>query len=108
MSRSVRKTPILGITTCRSERGDKQLWHRRWRAHQHTAMASMPVDDDDSNLPVSTKQLSDVWEMGKDGHLYWPLARQEKTAKRFACQKGRSRKERKALQERLKHKFMGK
>jgi hypothetical protein len=31
MSRSRRKTPIVGHTTCGSEREDKKLWHQRWR-----------------------------------------------------------------------------
>ena len=43
----------MGITICPSERDDKQIWHRRWRAHQRTAMASTPLDDEDDNLPES-------------------------------------------------------
>ena len=108
MSRSVRKTPIMGITTCRSEREDKKFWHRRWRAHERTKLSAVPLDDAESNLAVSVKQLSNIWDMGKDGRQYWPLASQDVTAKRFARRKGRTRKERKALHERLKHKFMGK
>ena len=71
-------------------------------------MASTPLDDEDGNLPESLKQLSDVWAMGKDGRQYWPLSSQERTAKRFARKKGRGRKERKALEARMLHKFMGK
>jgi len=108
MSRSVRKTPILGITVCSSEREDKRIWHRRWRAHQRTVMATFPLDDEDNALPVSINRLSNVWDMGKDGRLYWPLTEQEKAAKRSANSQGRTRKERKALCKRLKHKFMGK
>ena len=108
MSRSVRKTPIMGITTCRSEREDKKIWHRRWRVHERTELAVMSLDDTDNRLAVSVKQLSNVWDMGKDGRQYWPLACQDAAAKRIAHAKGRTRKERKALRERLKHKFMGK
>lgn len=108
MSRSTRKTPIMGWTTCRSERDDKQIWHRRWRAHQRTALASTPLDDEDGTLPESVKQLSDVWCMGKDGHLYWSADRQKRMARLFARRQGRGRKERKALETRLRHKLMGK
>jgi len=108
MSRSMRKTPIMGITTCRSEREDKKLWHRRWRAHQRTALAASPLDDEDNPLPISINQLSSVWDMGKDGHQYWSLDEQDKAAKRHARWKGRNRKERNALQKRMKHKFMAK
>lgn len=34
MSRSRRKTPITGHTTCRSEREDKKIWHQRWRSRE--------------------------------------------------------------------------
>jgi len=55
MSRSRRKTPIVGHTTCGSEREDKKLWHQRWRTRERTALTSAspealsahppPVDD---------------------------------------------------------------
>ena len=108
MSRSVRKKPIMGWTTCRSEKDDKRIWHRRWRAHERTALASSPLDDEDSALPESVNQLSNVWNMGKVGRQYWPLSKQTKAARRFARRIGRGRKERKALEARLLHKFMGK
>ena len=38
MSRSRRKTPIVGHTTCGSEREDKKLWHQRWRTRERTAL----------------------------------------------------------------------
>lgn len=40
MSRSRRKTPIVGHTTCGSEREDKKLWHQRWRTRERTALTS--------------------------------------------------------------------
>lgn len=108
MSRSVRKKPIMGWTTCRSEKDDKRIWHRRWRAHERTGLTSTPLDDEDSGLPVSVNQLSNVWDMEKDGRQYWPLDKQKKTARRHARRIGHGRKERKALEARLLHKFMGK
>jgi len=38
MSRSVRKNPIMGITTCRSEKEDKQIWHKRWRRRERIVL----------------------------------------------------------------------
>lgn len=40
MSRSLRKTPIFGHTTARSEADDKRLWHKRWRSHQRDQLAT--------------------------------------------------------------------
>jgi hypothetical protein len=37
MSRSRRKTPIFGHTTCRSEREDKKLWHQPGSAEMSTS-----------------------------------------------------------------------
>jgi hypothetical protein len=60
MSRSRRKTPVIGITTCRSERSDKVIWHGRMRAKEREALAH---GDD----PPTVNAVSDVWTMGKDG-----------------------------------------
>ena len=38
MSRSRRKTPIVGHTTCGSEREDKKLWHQRWRTRERALL----------------------------------------------------------------------
>ena len=83
MSRSRRKTPIVGHTTCGSEREDKKLWHQRWRTRERTALTSS------------------VWSMGKDGRSYWPVKRQAATADRIANHKGRNPQERASLKKRL-------
>lgn len=70
MSRSRRKRSFVAVTTSRSEREDKKIWHGRWRTHERTHMAGMPLDDEDDSLPFSENQVSDVWQMSKDGHLY--------------------------------------
>lgn len=38
MSRSVRHTPIIGVTTARSEKTDKKCWSKRNRARQEDAL----------------------------------------------------------------------
>lgn len=61
MSRSRRYTPIMGITTSRSEKEDKRMNNRKLRRKEKEAVRQgreiMPVMDDVSN-PRS---------MGKDG-----------------------------------------
>ncbi|ASJ88909.1 hypothetical protein PSA83_06783 (plasmid) [Pseudomonas aeruginosa] len=90
MSRSRRKTPIVGHTTCRSEREDKKLWHQRWRTHERTALASASPEALCAHLPLLENQVSNVWSMGKDGRSYWPIKRQAATADRIANHKGRN------------------
>ena len=76
MSRSRRKIPIVGVTTCRSEREDKKLWHQCWRTRERTALSSASLEVLDAHFPVPENQISNVWRMDKDGHHYWPAKRQ--------------------------------
>lgn len=76
MSRSRRKTPIVGHTTCGSEREDKKLWHQRWRTRERTALTSASPEALSAHLPLLENQASSVWSMGKDGRSYWPVKRQ--------------------------------
>lgn len=108
MSRSHRKTPIVGYTTCRSEKQDKQLWHRRWRACERTAMTSVSSELLDGYMPLREDEVSSVWAMGKDGKQYWPIEAQMRCAERIAKNKGRTPKERIALKHRQLHQWMGK
>ncbi|MCW1937010.1 hypothetical protein OMD46_13025 [Pseudomonas sp. MDMC_285] len=108
MSRSRRKTPIVGHTTCRSEREDKKLWHQRWRTHERTALASASPEALCAHLPLLENQVSNVWSMGKDGRSYWPIKRQAATADRIANQGDAIRRERASLKKRLLRKWMSK
>ncbi|WP_338404298.1 hypothetical protein [Enterobacter hormaechei] len=65
MSRSRRKTPIVGHTTCGSEREDKKLWHQRWRTRERTALTSASPEALSAHLPLLENQASSVWSMGK-------------------------------------------
>jgi hypothetical protein len=72
MSRSRRKTPIVGHTTCGSEREDKKLWHQRWRTRERTALTSASPEALSAHLPLLENQASSVWSMGKDGRSTGP------------------------------------
>jgi hypothetical protein len=72
MSRSRRKTPIVGHTTCGSEREDKKLWHQRWRTRERTALTSASPEALSAHLPLLENQASSVWSMGKDGRPTGP------------------------------------
>ena len=64
MARSRRKTPIVPITTCVSEKQEKRKANRALRKAVRHAIATeaevMPVANDVSN----------VWSMSKDGKMY--------------------------------------
>lgn len=62
MSRSRRKTPIVGMTTCESEKADKAKWHRKFR--RATKM------DIEGGQFISFRQYGSTWCMGKDGKQY--------------------------------------
>lgn len=62
MSRSRRKTPIVGMTTCESEKADKAKWHRKFRR-----AAKMDIE---GGQFISFRQYGSTWCMGKDGKQY--------------------------------------
>lgn len=63
MSRSKRKTPMCGHTTCDSEKADKVSAHRRIR---RSVSVALRVGLETEVLPHE-KELSNPWLMGKDG-----------------------------------------
>lgn len=66
MSRSKKKTPIHGMTTCVSEKKDKRLWHKRMRTHERDRLITDP-----DGVQTHKYAVSDPWTMGKDGKYYW-------------------------------------
>ena len=68
MSRSRRKSPKRGITTARSERCDKQTWHRAFRKAERQRLASRPLSE-----PHHFRSFSNPWLMDKDGKHYWGI-----------------------------------
>ena len=108
MSRSYRKTPIFGNTTCRSEKDGKKRWHKALRAKERVAQALLSPESLDSHMPLHENQVGSIWAMGKDGHNYWQKSSQERTARKFANRQGKTPCERKALQNRFLRKWMSK
>lgn len=62
MSRSLRKTPVRGITTAESEKKDKAASHR---VHRRTLKRKI-TDTLETPLPTE-QQLTNPWSMSKDG-----------------------------------------
>lgn len=108
MSRSRRKKPIIGHTTCHSERQDKKIWHQRWRTRERAMLAGMSPENWDSYLGSLENEIGNVWSMGKDGHYYWPVNCRALLAERLSNHKGHAPQECSSLKKRLLHKWMGK
>jgi hypothetical protein len=69
LSRSYKKHSYCGITTCRSEKPDKQLWHRAYRRVCRICIRSGVY-----SLP-HYRLYSNPWAMGKDGkHWFDPTS----------------------------------
>lgn len=64
MSRSYKKTPILGYAAARSERRDKKGWHGRMRAAVREALLG------EGEMP-EVREVSNVWSFAKDGKRYY-------------------------------------
>lgn len=106
MSRSLRKTPIFGIAAARSEADDKRMWHKRWRARERDQLATVGVETD--HVTVHQNQVSNTWDMAKDGKGWFSLAQQRDIAKRIATRRAMLKPERKSLQARLLAKWRSK
>lgn len=74
MARSYRKTPVTGITTARSEKQDKKIWHSRMRAATRTHLLS---GGDPDVMPIE-REVSNVWSFGKDGKQRFSPAKHPK------------------------------
>ncbi|MBK6835329.1 MAG: hypothetical protein IPG89_14105 [Bacteroidetes bacterium] len=64
MSRSLKKTPISGITKAESEKEDKRLANRR-----HRRVTKIEVNKGDE-VVGKLKEVSNVWSFEKDGKRY--------------------------------------
>jgi hypothetical protein len=106
MSRSYRKTPIMGHTKCRSENFDKISWHKRWRTQERLKLSSL--NNLDNHITIDRREVSNPWSMGKDGKQYFSLRKQTITAKEIANKYGKSSQERSAIKIRLLRQWMGK
>jgi hypothetical protein len=71
MSRSCRKTPIVGITTAASEKRDKQLANRRLRR----VVKRVLRDEPEAQVLPLKREVSDVWAMDKDGKCWFDAGR---------------------------------
>jgi hypothetical protein len=71
MARSRRKTPIFGIACAKSEKLDKRIANRRFRANEKEALRR------GRELPTKAHHVSDVWSFSKDGKRYREEAPEE-------------------------------
>jgi|GEM_PF-2373878 len=66
MSRSKRNTPIVPVTTAKTDKPYKTTEHQRERS---TTKQLLKGTADDTKLPVN-KAYGDPWKGMKDGHMY--------------------------------------
>lgn len=68
MSKSRRKTPIFGIAGS-SEKKDKRVNNRKLRRKCKSILSNNP-ESDELLLPLMN-EISDIWNMSKDGKFYF-------------------------------------
>lgn len=71
MSRSIRKNPIFGITTAKSEKFDKRKYNRAFRRVSKEKIKKGIL------APISVKEVTNIWTMSKDGKRYYSLFQQK-------------------------------
>ena len=72
MTRSVKKTPITGITTSESEKRDKQEANRKFRRIEKRLLSFNLKRrlEEFMMLPNRVRDVSDNWLFSKDGKIY--------------------------------------
>ena len=65
MSRSYRRTPVLGHVKARSEKKDKRWAQRRWRR-----IVRLSLRREEWELLPTLREVSNVWDFPKDGKQY--------------------------------------
>lgn len=65
MSRSSKKNLWLSYVCCNSEKRDKQSWHRAFRRKERQNLGAHNTYDD--YMTLHYRDVSNPWEMGKDG-----------------------------------------
>jgi hypothetical protein len=107
VSRSVRKPPIIGISTAKSEAADKRRWHAKLRSGVRSSLKALPPDQIDSYIAPVEVEAVNVWSMTKEGKQYFGKSSQAIVAQRLS-KVGKTTIERQSLKARLLKKFMGK
>lgn len=69
MARSRRRTPIISITTSASEKQDKRHANRNCRSALRRTLKH-DADPDAAMLPI-LRDVSDPWDMAKDGRSWF-------------------------------------
>ena len=108
MSCSYQKTSITGHTHCRSERQDKRLWHKRWRKRERIKLSSLSSENLDDHCTTDRREVSNPWNMGKDGKGYFPEKEQVHFVETLSSKRARGPQEQSSLKKRLLYKMMEK
>lgn len=74
MSRSYRKTPIVGYTTAESDKVGKQKANRAFRKLSNSKLSQTDADYEPINEPpCCIRQVSSVWSFPKDGKGWFTI-----------------------------------
>lgn len=71
MSRSRRKTPIIGNSRAKSDKWFKQKANRELRSKMRDVLASKDPDTIDEEGNIKLKEVSNIWKSNKEGKQYY-------------------------------------
>lgn len=73
MSRSRKKHPITGFTTCKSEKQDKRIYNRIIRHKVNAILKNEDLDELEDFIEPDKNEIMNRWSMGKDGKTRYTL-----------------------------------
>ena len=67
MGKSKKRTPVSTCCCCKSQKRGKQFCHRKFRRRERM----MVNKGDEANIPFKMIQVTNPWDLGGDGKMFW-------------------------------------
>jgi hypothetical protein len=105
MSRSIKNKYFLAHACCQSEKKDKKRWHKIFRKKEKQKINSTDLEE---HVTTYRKEISNPWNMGKDGKHYYSQNYLLALIKKIAISSYKNKKELIAVERKIFYRWVGK
>jgi hypothetical protein len=105
MSRSIKNKYFLAHACCQSEKKDKKRWHKIFRKKEKQKINSSNLEE---HVTTYHKEISNPWNMGKDGKQYYSQNYLLASIKKIARRAYKNKKELIAVERKIFYRWVGK
>jgi hypothetical protein len=105
MTRSIKNNYFLAHACCRSEKKDKKIWHKAFRKKEKQNLGSSDLEE---YVTTHHREVSNPWNMAKDGKHYYSKPDLLASIKRVATRFTENEKELKENENKIFYRWIGK